>query len=72
MWTLILRLIDKARCPICGLTLEQQHIIRNALWASRGILLNSRNAHELSDQDYVLVIRRFDQIDTVLKHRKPK
>ena len=64
------RLIDRIRCPVCGMTLEQQDVVRNALWAARGILLHSRNERELSDQDYILVCKRFDQIDDILKQRE--
>ena len=70
MRTLILRLIDRIRCPVCGMTLEQQHTVRNALWACRGILMHSRNMGELSDQDYVLVCKRFDQVDRILKQKE--
>lgn len=64
------RIIDKIRCPVCGMTAEQQHVVRNALWAARGILLHSRNAGELSDQDYTLVCKRFDRVDEILKQRE--
>lgn len=64
------RIIDKIRCPVCGMTTEQQHVVRNALWAARGILLHSRNAGELSDQDYILVCKRFDRVDEILKQRE--
>lgn len=70
MMAFFLRLWDRVRCPVCGMTLEQQHVIRNALWACRGILVHSRNMGELSDQDYVLVCKRFDQIDKILKQRE--
>jgi hypothetical protein len=66
------RIMDKIRCPVCGMTMEQQDVVRNALWAARGILLHSRNARELGDQDYTLVCKRFDQIDDILTQREEK